>query len=146
MSGINWDNPEEPKSDWVREHVARYAATNGEDGHDWRGTTTLLLTTVGRRSGKPRRTALIYGRDGDCYVVVASKGGHPRHPLWYENLVAHPEVRVQVRSDVFQARARTATSEERPHLWRLMIERWPPYVDYQEKTDREIPVVLLERL
>ena len=146
MTEIDWDDPAEPKTDWVREHVARYVATDGESGHDWRGTTTLLLTTVGRRSGKPHRTALIYGQDGDRYVVVASKGGHPRHPWWYENLVAHPEVRVQVWGDVFQARARTAGFEERPRLWELMTERWPAYDDYQARTDREIPVVVLERL
>jgi deazaflavin-dependent oxidoreductase (nitroreductase family) len=146
MSEIDWDKPEESKTDWVRDHVARYVATGGDDGHEWRGTTTLLLTTIGRRSGKPRRTALIYGRDGDDYVVVASKGGHPAHPYWYENLVAHPEVRVQVRDDVFRARARTATADERPRLWRLMTERWPDYDDYQAKTEREIPVVVLERI
>src|SRR5689334_13419116 len=103
MNEIDWDHPEEPQSDWVREHVHRYVETNGEDGHEWRDTTTLLLTTVGRRSGKPRRTALIYGQDGERYVVVASKGGYPTHPFWYENLTAHPEVRVQVSGDVFQA-------------------------------------------
>jgi deazaflavin-dependent oxidoreductase (nitroreductase family) len=142
----DWDNPEEPKIDWVREHVRRYVASNGEDGHDWRDTTTLLLTTLGRKSGKPRRTALIYGRDGDDFVVVASKGGYPTHPLWYENLAANPDVRVQVKDQIFQAQARTATADERPRLWRLMTDRWPDYDAYQQKTDREIPVVVLERV
>ncbi len=142
----DWDNPEEPKLDWVRDHVRRYVETNGDDGHEWRGIQTLLLTTVGRKSGKARRTALIYGRDGDNYVVVASKGGYPKHPGWYENLAANPEVRVQVKDDVFQARARTATAEERPRLWELMATRWPDYNAYQEKTDRTIPVVVLERV
>jgi deazaflavin-dependent oxidoreductase (nitroreductase family) len=142
----DWDNPEEPKIDWVREHVRRYVASNGEDGHDWRDTTTLLLTTLGRKSGKPRRTALIYGRDGDDFVVVASKGGYPTHPLWYENLAANPDVRVQVKDEVFQAQARTATADERPRLWKLMTDRWPDYDAYQQKTDREIPVVVLERV
>jgi deazaflavin-dependent oxidoreductase (nitroreductase family) len=142
----DWDNPEESKYDWVREHVRRYVETNGEDGHDWRDATTLLLTTLGRKSGKPRRTALIYRRDGDDFVVVASKGGHPSNPLWYENLAASPEVRVQVKDDVFQAQARTASAEERPRLWKLMAEHWPDYDAYQAKTDREIPVVVLERV
>jgi deazaflavin-dependent oxidoreductase (nitroreductase family) len=143
---VDWDKPEEPQADWQKDHVRRYLTTSGEDGHDWRGTTTLLLTAVGRRTGKPRRLGLIYGRDGDDYVVVASKGGYPRHPYWYDNLVANPEVRVQVKDDVFQARARTATPEERPRLWKLMTERWPAYDEYQSKTEREIPVVVLERV
>jgi deazaflavin-dependent oxidoreductase (nitroreductase family) len=142
----DWNNPEEPTRDWVRDHVRRYVETNGEDGHEWRGTQTLLLTTLGRRSGKARRTALIYGQDGDDYVVVASKGGYPHNPGWYENLAADPSVRVQVKDDVFQARARTASPEERTRLWQLMTARWPDYDAYQEKTDREIPVVVLERV
>jgi|SRR5581483_7131647 len=142
----DWENPRDPKTDWARDHVHRYVESNGDDGHDWNGTTTLLLTTIGRRSGEPYRTPLIYGQDGDRYVVVASKGGHSKHPQWYENLAASPEVRVQVRGDVFQARARTAGSDERSRLWRLMTERWPAYDEYKEKTDREIPVVVLERL
>jgi deazaflavin-dependent oxidoreductase (nitroreductase family) len=142
----DWENPRDPKLDWAREHVHRYVETNGEDGHEFQGTTALLLTTIGRRTGEAYRTPLIYGQDGDRYVVVASKGGYPTHPQWYENLSAHPEVRLQVKGDVFQARARTASAEERPQLWKLMTERWPAYDEYQEKTDREIPVVVLERL
>jgi deazaflavin-dependent oxidoreductase (nitroreductase family) len=88
---------------------------------------------------------LIYGRDGDNYIVVASKGGAPEHPEWYRNLVANPEVEVQVAADRFMANARTASAEERPKLWALMAEIWPAYNDYQAKTDREIPVVILER-
>ena len=105
---------------------------------------TLLLTTLGRRSGQPRRQALIYGRDGGNYVVVASKGGASRNPLWYENLVAHPEVRLQVKDAKFAAHAREATPEERPRLWQLMIGLWPAYDDYQAKTERQIPLVVLE--
>ena len=131
---------------WVAEHMERYLATNGEDGHLWRGATTLALTTLGRRSGKPRQTMLIYGQDGDHHVVVASKGGAEEHPLWYENLVAHPEVEVQVLADRFRARARTATAEEKPQLWKLMTGIWPDYDAYQAKTSREIPVVVLERV
>jgi len=130
--------------DWVGEHVRRYVETGGEDGHLWRGVPTLLLTTRGRRSGKLRRTALIYGRDGDRHVVVASTGGADRHPLWYLNLVAHPNVRVQVGSEQFLARARTASAEEKPRLWPLMTAIWPAYDQYQARTTRSIPVVLLE--
>ncbi len=137
--------PIDSPTGWVKEHIARYVATDGKDGHIWRGVTTLLLTTTGRRSGKQRRTALIYGRDGDNYIVVASKGGAANHPEWYRNLAANPEVEVQVLGDRFHARGRTATEEERPALWELMTEIWPAYNDYQKKTDRIIPVVILER-
>ena len=137
--------PVDSPTDWVRDHIARYVATNGEDGHIWRGVTTLLLTVRGRRSNQPYRTALIYGRDGDKVIVVASKGGAPEHPEWYRNLVANPEVEVQVAADRFTAHARTATDEERPALWKLMTSIWPAYDDYQKKTDRLIPVVILER-
>lgn len=127
------------------EHVERYRATDGEEGHEWRGTIVLLLTTTGRKSGEPRTMPLIYQPDGDNYVIVASKGGWPNHPLWYLNLVADPNVEVQVKGDRFKARARTAEGEERERLWKLMTATWPQYDEYQAKTDREIPVVVLER-
>jgi deazaflavin-dependent oxidoreductase (nitroreductase family) len=128
-----------------QEHVRRYLQTDGAEGHDWQGTTVLILTTTGRRSGESRSTPLIYGeRDGD-HVVVASKGGAEEHPSWYLNLSEQPEVSVQVRGDRFKARARTATAEEKPELWRMMTDRWPAYAEYQRKTGREIPVVVLER-
>jgi deazaflavin-dependent oxidoreductase (nitroreductase family) len=127
-------------------HVRAYRETNGELGHDWRnGTSTLLLTTTGRRSGEERTTPLIYGRSGDDYVVVASKGGSDAPPGWYANLEADPEVDVQVLDDRFHARARTAGPDEKPELWRRMVEQWPDYDNYQRRTDREIPVVVLER-
>jgi deazaflavin-dependent oxidoreductase (nitroreductase family) len=130
---------------WVNEHIQRYLATGGADGHEWKpGVPTLLLTTRGRRSGLLRRTALIYGQVGDAYVVVASQGGDPRHPAWYLNLEAEPDVHVQVKAEQFAARARTATGAERERLWRDMARIWPPYDDYQRKTDREIPVVVLD--
>lgn len=131
---------------WVAEHIRNYVESDGAQGHDWNGVPTLLLTTRGRRSGKLRRTALIYGRDGDRYLIVASQGGAPAHPAWYLNLTADPEVQVQVGAERFTARARTATAEEKPALWRLMAGIWPAYDDYQTKTDREIPVVVLERV
>jgi deazaflavin-dependent oxidoreductase (nitroreductase family) len=129
-----------------QEHVQRYVETDGEVGHEWRpGVHTLILTTTGRRSGEPRPTPLIYGRrDGDL-LVVASKGGSDEPPAWYRNLLERPEVDVQVQGERFRARARDATPEEQPELWRLMAEIWPPYDEYQQRTDRDIPVVVLER-
>ena len=130
--------------DWVNEHIQRYVRTGGADGHKWKpGVPTLLLTTRGRKSGVLRRTALIYGRDGDAYVVVASQGGRPQHPAWYLNLDADPQVHLQVGATELDARARTATGEERARLWRAMASIWPAYDDYQARTEREIPVVVL---
>jgi deazaflavin-dependent oxidoreductase (nitroreductase family) len=127
-----------------QEHVDRYLATDGAEGHDWRGTQTLLLTTTGRRSGRQRQLPLIYGRHGDDYLVVASKGGSPKPPAWYLNLDASPEVEIQVKGDKMRAHARTATTEEKPELWSIMTKEWPAYDEYQKKTDREIPVVVIE--
>src|SRR4051794_37373315 len=128
------------------EHVRSYRETGGELGHDWKeGTSILLLTTKGRKSGEERTTPLIYGTAGDDYVIVASKGGADEPPAWYVNLEADPDVEAQVLDDVFAARARTASADEKPQLWETMLEEWPHYATYQEKTDREIPVVLLQR-
>ena len=128
-----------------QEHVDRYRETDGEEGHDWQGTVTLLLTTKGRKSGNERTTPLIYGRSGDDYMVVASKGGAEDPPAWFLNLEADPTVELQVRADRFRARARTATAEEKPEMWKQMVSQWPEYDEYQEKTGREIPVVVLKR-
>jgi deazaflavin-dependent oxidoreductase (nitroreductase family) len=129
-----------------QEHVDRYRATDGREGHDWRGAHTLLLTTTGRRSGRPHTSPLIYGRDGDRLLIVASRGGSDAPPAWYLNLAANPEVEVQLLGDRFRARARDATAEEKPALWRTMTAEWPAYDDYQKRTERQIPVVVLERL
>jgi deazaflavin-dependent oxidoreductase (nitroreductase family) len=128
-----------------QEHVKRYQKTDGAEGHHWQGTTVLILTTRGRRSGIERSTPLIYGRHGDDYVVVASKGGAPEHPAWYLNLQQDPDVHVQVLGDRFPARARTASPQEKPELWETMVGRWPQYEQYQRRTSREIPVVILQR-
>lgn len=128
-----------------REHVERYRATDGAEGHDWEGTQTLLLTTTGRKSGEQRTTPLIYAPAGDSFAVVASKGGADTPPAWFLNLSESPEVEVQVKGDRFKARARTASPEEKPELWRKMIAEWPSYDEYQQRTEREIPVVVLER-
>ena len=128
-----------------QEHVDRYRATDGEEGHEWLGTQVLLLTTKGRRSGGSRTVPLIYGTSGDDYLVVASKGGSHRPPAWYLNLEADPEVEVQVKGDRFKARARDATSDEKLEMWKTMTAEWPAYDDYQRRSERRIPVVVLER-
>jgi deazaflavin-dependent oxidoreductase (nitroreductase family) len=127
-----------------KEHVKRYVETDGEEGHDWRGTSVAILTTTGRKSGEKRSTPLIYQPYGDAYLLVASQGGAPDHPLWYKNLLADPEVELQVKADRFKARARTATPDERPDMWRTMTATWPDYDVYTTKTTREIPVVVIE--
>jgi deazaflavin-dependent oxidoreductase (nitroreductase family) len=128
------------------EHVRQYEATGGEAGYLWNGAPCLVLTTTGARSGQQRKSALIFGADGDDCVLIASKGGAPAHPDWYRNLVAHPRVRVQVQGDVFDAEARTVEGPERERLWTLMTAIWPSYDEYQARTERRIPVVLLERV
>jgi deazaflavin-dependent oxidoreductase (nitroreductase family) len=129
-----------------QEHVDRYRATDGEEGHEWReGTSILLLTTKGRKSGEERTTPLIYGRSGDDYLIVASKGGSPAPPAWYLNLQADSEAEIQVKADRFKVRARDAGPDEKPELWKTMVAEWPHYDEYQERTDRQIPVVVLER-
>jgi deazaflavin-dependent oxidoreductase (nitroreductase family) len=127
------------------EHVRVYRATGGERGYHWRGTTILLLTTQGRVSGKPRTSPLIHRTDGDRWVVVASKGGAPKNPGWFENLLAHPEVRIEVKGEEIPVRASVAQGAERDRLWSAMTEVWPDYDSYQGWTEREIPVVVFTR-
>ncbi|MEO8395243.1 MAG: nitroreductase family deazaflavin-dependent oxidoreductase [Chloroflexota bacterium] len=128
---------------WVAKHVQEYVETDGEKGHKWQGLPTLLLTTRGRKSGLLRRTALIYGKDGDRYVVVGSSGGQAKHPAWYLNLSDNREVEVQVGADKFTAVAHTAEADEKAPLWKMMAAIFPTYNTYQAKTSREIPVVVL---
>src|SRR5271166_4714607 len=139
--------------DWQVQHANRYLASGGSEGHmhtlnvPGRGDITapaLLLTTTGRKSGEKFIFPLFYGTDGDSYIIVASKGGAPEHPGWYRNLLSNPEVDVQVGTAKLKARARTATGAERARLWQEALEFWPPYADYQKKTEREIPVVVLD--
>jgi deazaflavin-dependent oxidoreductase (nitroreductase family) len=145
------NKPELPA--WIKDHLTRYIATDGEDGYLWDASLgggkgmipTLLLTTIGRKSGNALTMPLIYGQSGPDYVLVASKGGAPEHPAWYLNLQSNPQVGVQIKGDKFAARARTATGAEREALWRMMVEIYAPYAAYQQKTDRQIPVVILER-
>ncbi len=136
---------------WVQDHIRAYVETNGQEGHMWRGVPTLLLTTTGRKSGELRRTALIYGRDSDDYVIVASKGGAPNNPLWYENLVAQPKVTIQVGADVFDCVASTyeesgVAGEQRQKAWGSLVAIWPGFAEYQTKTARRIPLVRLKRV
>jgi proline iminopeptidase len=125
------------------EHVRRYEATGGKTGHDWNGTSCLVLRTRGRKTGEVRKFPLIYGRDGNDYVVVASRGGSPEHPGWYKNLLAHPDVEIQVRDQVIPVRARTGSAADKARVWPTMTKQWPDYDAYQKKTTRDIPVVIL---
>jgi deazaflavin-dependent oxidoreductase (nitroreductase family) len=125
-------------SDWVADHIRLYVETNGEEGHIWRGVPTLLLTVTGRKSGALRRTALIYGRIGNDYVIVASKGGHPTNPLWYENLLANKEVTLQAQT--------MGEDADRESAWNTMVGIWPDFANYQLKTERRIPLVRLTRI
>ena len=136
---------------WAAEHVARYRETDGVDGHIWKGLDgngnfpCLLLTTLGRQSNSLKTTPLIYGKDGRSYIVIASQGGRPSHPHWYENLSFHPEVEIQVKAERYRAQAGTIRGERRNVLWDMMVEIYPPYSAYQEKaaSTRQIPVVEL---
>jgi deazaflavin-dependent oxidoreductase (nitroreductase family) len=127
-------------------HVQRYLETNGEEGFYWRnGTTILILFTKGRKSGRERSHALIFREWGDDYLIVASKGGAEAPPAWFRNLEADPNVEVQIKGERFRATARVADPEEKPAMWATMTEVWPAYDQYQTKTSREIPVVVLQR-
>ncbi|HYH61488.1 MAG TPA: nitroreductase family deazaflavin-dependent oxidoreductase [Solirubrobacterales bacterium] len=138
--------PTQDESLYGDEHVRVYQETNGERGYLWRnGTTILLLTTTGRKSGEKRTTPLIHRTDGDRWIIVASKGGTPDHPYWFLNLEENPEAEIQVLDEKVPVSYSVAEGEERERLWKLMAEVWPDYDEYQTKTDREIPVVILER-
>ena len=127
-----------------QDHIDRYEATDGEEGHDWQGTKALILHTTGAKSGETRKAPLIYGESDGKYLIVASKGGAPEPPAWYVNLKANPSATIQVLGDKIPVTARDATPEEKPELWKVMLAEWPAYDEYQTKTDRQIPVVVLE--
>ncbi len=143
--------PDFSKISWIADHIALYKS-DPEKAHMWdsgvAGGTgpmpTLLLTTTGRKSGKPRALPLIYGNVGDSYAIIASKGGMPEHPLWFRNLEAQPECDLMVGAKAVSARARIVEGEEREEIWKMMAEVYPPYLDYQERTDRKIPVIILD--
>ncbi|WP_460021819.1 nitroreductase family deazaflavin-dependent oxidoreductase [Kineosporia succinea] len=126
-------------------HIRRYRETKGADGHDWRyGTTILLLDSIGNKSGEQRTHALIYRPWNGAYLVVASKGGADAPPAWSLNLKATPDTQIQVKDQIVPVRARVATPDEKPAMWAEMTDAWPDYDDYQARTDREIPIVVLE--
>ena len=136
---------------WMKDHVDRYLKSGGKDGHMFTtpnqpglSVPSLLLVTKGRKTGKKHLFPLFYGEAGKSYFLVASKGGAPDHPGWYKNILANPEVELQVGTKTMKAKARTASGAERQKLWDNAITWWPPYFDYQKKTQREIPVVVLD--
>jgi deazaflavin-dependent oxidoreductase (nitroreductase family) len=130
---------------WVAKHIQAYIDSDGQNGHLYQGWPTLLLTTRGRKSGQLRRTALIYGRDADRYLLVASNAGANAHPAWYLNMSADPNVEVQVLADKFAAQGRTATPGEKQALWPVMTAIFPLYDTYQAKSTRDIPLVIIGR-
>lgn len=127
------------------EHVRRYRETDGETGYLWNGATALLLTTKGRKSGEARTIAIIFKQVGDRYAIIASKGGAPSHPAWYLNILADPHVTVQIKGERFAGVARVAEGAERDELWAESLRQWPNYEVYQARTERRIPVVVVER-
>ena len=138
---------------WQIDHSNRYLSSGGVDGHIYKVTPagyaemtvpSLLLTTTGRKSGEKYIFPLFYGQIGNSYIIVASKGGAPDHPSWYKNLLVHPDAEVQVGTKRLKAKARTASGEERTRLWQEALKFWPPYADYEKKTERQIPVVVLD--
>ncbi len=139
------ETPIDPTGDsWIAEHVKVYVESGGKEGHIWQpGVPTLLLTTRGNKTGTARRTALIYGRDGDDYVVMASYAGAPTHPDWYLNLVADPEVLIQIGEEIAAGTARTVADKDRDRVWKIMTAIWPDYDEYATKTSRKIPLVAI---
>jgi len=131
--------------DWVKKQIDEYLATDGASPVFRYGAPLVLITVKGRKSGKWLRTCLIGTSDGTDVVVVASKGGSPEHPAWYRNIEANPRVWVQQGAETFWTTAHTATADEKPRLWDLMVGLYPDYADYQKRTDRQIPVVVLRR-
>jgi len=130
--------------DTAAEHVERYLATDGADGYEFHGATCVILTTKGRRTGAIRRSPIVKVCDGDRYLAIASMGGAPKHPMWYLNLQADPEVTIQDKGEVHHLIARTATAAEKEELWPIAVAEWSDYENYQKRTDREIPLVICE--
>src|SRR5438445_4945968 len=133
-------------SDWNRQTIEEFRANKGKVGGFWESRPLLLLTTIGAKSGQLRTTPTMYLRDGDRLLIFASKGGAPTHPAWYHNLVAHPEVTVEVGGETFQAKADVVAGAERERLFNQMAEKMPGFADYQRNTTRQIPVIVLTRI
>ena len=139
------DEPTASPAQWVADQARLYEESGGTEGTTLQGSPCLLLDTLGRKSGQWRRTVLLYGRDGEDYLIVASQGGADQHPSWYLNLTAHPGVGLRVGPERFTAQAETLSSEDKARVWPHLLEVWPPYAEYQAKTERDIPVVRLRR-
>lgn len=131
---------------FMKDHIKRYLATNGEDGHLMNGFPCLVLTTTGKKSGEQRQAAVIYGKHGNSHVIIASKGGSDTPPAWFVNLQAHPRAHIQVKDKKLDVRMRVAAGAERQQLWDMMVKIFPDYRDYQEKTARQIAVCVLDPL
>ncbi len=143
MSDTSTDNPENILG-FMQDHIRRYLATNGEDGHLMNGFPCLVLTTVGKQSGEQRQAAVIYGQHGKSFVIIASKGGSDTPPAWFVNLEASGHGHIQVKADKMAVTMRIAEGAEREQLWDMMAKIFPPYLEYQQKTARRIPVVVLD--
>jgi deazaflavin-dependent oxidoreductase (nitroreductase family) len=141
VSGEVFDNP----TGWVARNIRRYVESGGTRGHTFNGNDALLLTTRGRRTGRLRRTALYYGRDGERYVLVATAVRGGGDPSWYLNLLDNPAVVVQVRSEIFGAIATPASACEWPRLWALMVDAVPKYRVYEKRAGRDLAGVVVER-
>ena len=140
------DGTYEPSTQpWVRDQVELIESSGGTKGTTLRGMPVVVVTNRGVKSGKLRKTPLMRVEHEGTYAAVASQGGAPTHPNCYHNLSANPDVEVQVQGDVFRATARTANDDEKARLWSIMTDVWPNYDAYQERTDRQIPVVVLTR-
>jgi deazaflavin-dependent oxidoreductase (nitroreductase family) len=142
-------NPTDVKlssSQWVAEQARRYEESGGTEGTDMNGSPCLLLDYQGRLSGAWRRTVLIYARDGDDYLIVASNGGAPENPRWFMSLMEHPEVHVRVLGERFTVRAEVLPPQDKARVWPRLLEVYAPYEEYQQKTDRDLPVVRLRRV
>jgi len=128
----------------VSEQVRQYEESRGTEGTELQGKPCIILWTRGRRSGKVRKTPLMRVRDGDCYAVLASMGGAPQHPVWYHNIKADPKVSLQDGAELHDYLAHEAEGDERESWWALAAKAWPDYDAYQARTDRRIPVLVLE--
>ena len=130
-------------SDWARENAELYMASGGKEGAELKGKPVILLTTIGAKTGKIRKTPLMRVEHDGEYAVVASLGGAPKHPVWYHNIKAHPRVELQDGTVTREYEAREVTGDEKATWWNRAVAAWPDYADYQRKTDRQIPVFVL---
>jgi F420H(2)-dependent quinone reductase len=137
---------EPSKDEWARKQAELFEATNGEQGGELRGMPIIVLTSVGAKSGKLRKNALMRVEHAGEYAVVASLGGAPKHPVWYFNLKAHPHVELQDRAEKHDYTATEVTGDLKAEWWERAVAAYPDYADYQKKTDREIPLFVLTRI